>query len=188
MGTTTIGASLSGVTANPATLNVTAATLVSLQATPPATAKPLGLTQQFTAIGTYSDSTAQDVTTSVTWASSDGTHATITSRGIATTVGTGAATITATLGGTTSNATKLTGTSATLVSLQITPAVVTKAAGLTQRYVATGTYTDATTQDISSAVTWTSSDVTKASIDTSGLATTLATGATHVVATLNGTT
>ena len=59
-------------------------------------------TKQFTATGTYSDSTTKDITTSVTWSSSNTTVATISntsgSNGLATLLTTGATTITASSG------------------------------------------------------------------------------------------
>lgn len=56
-------------------------------------------TLQFTATGTYSDSTTGDITSSVTWSSSSTTVATISSTGLATGVATGTSTITATKDG-----------------------------------------------------------------------------------------
>ncbi|POA49026.1 hypothetical protein C1884_31015, partial [Pseudomonas sp. GW460-R15] len=53
--------------------------------------------QPFLAIGTYSDGTTKNVTSSVTWGSDTPTVATITSAGVATGVGAGTATISANL-------------------------------------------------------------------------------------------
>lgn len=57
---------------------------------------PKGMTQQFTAMGTYSDSTTKDLTTMVTWSSSPTAIATINNAGLATAVEVGTSTITAT--------------------------------------------------------------------------------------------
>ena len=71
------------------TLTVTDATLVSIEVTPAAPSITNSLTQQFTATGTLSDSSTQDLTTQVTWASSDSAVATVSnaagSNGLATT-------------------------------------------------------------------------------------------------------
>jgi hypothetical protein len=68
-----------------------------------------GLTQQFTATGHYSDNSTQDLTTQVTWASSDGAVATVSdilgSNGLATTAGVGITTVSATSGGVTGDTT-----------------------------------------------------------------------------------
>jgi hypothetical protein len=63
-GSTTITAAMSGVSGT-TTLTVTAATLVSIAVTPANPSIAKGLTQQFTAIGTYNNSTTQDLTSMV---------------------------------------------------------------------------------------------------------------------------
>lgn len=65
-------------------------------------------TRQFTATGTYSDATTADLTTSVTWASSSTSVATIASSGLATLVTLGTTNITATFAGVTSNTSTMT--------------------------------------------------------------------------------
>ena len=74
-------------------------------------------------------------------------------------------------------------TSATLVSIAVTPATSSVNAGLTQQYDAVGTYTDGSTADITNQVTWTSSSTTTATIAAGGLATTLVAGSVTVTAT-----
>lgn len=73
-------------------------TLTSIAVTPATPSVFIGGTRQFTATGTYSDSTTADITTSVTWSSSNAAVATIGSTGLATGVAVGTTTITATLG------------------------------------------------------------------------------------------
>ena len=67
---------------------------------PPSLSK--GHTQQFRALGTYSDGTTADVTSRVTWASDNTAAAAIDKSGLATGVEAGIAYITATLDGVTS--------------------------------------------------------------------------------------
>lgn len=55
-------------------------------------------TQQFTATGKYSDNSTQDLTSTVTWSSSDNTIATISATGLASAVRQESATIQAALG------------------------------------------------------------------------------------------
>jgi 6-phosphogluconolactonase (cycloisomerase 2 family) len=93
-GTSVISASLSGVTGND-TLTVTAATVVSIAITPVNPTIAPGKTQQFTATGTYTDKTTKDLTTSVAWAASPSSVATIgPNTGMATAIGVGKASIT----------------------------------------------------------------------------------------------
>jgi len=75
-GRTTIYASWRG-TSGSATLTVTPATLVSMAVTPPNSSIADGTSQQFTATGTFSDNTTQDITPQVTWGSSDSSVAAI---------------------------------------------------------------------------------------------------------------
>jgi hypothetical protein len=79
-------------------LTVTAATLQSIAVTPANPSIAKGQTEQFTATGTYSDGTMQNLTNSVTWASSNTTAATISSTGLATAANVGTSTISATSG------------------------------------------------------------------------------------------
>ena len=190
VGTTTISATLGAVSGN-TTLTVSAAALVSIGVTPATPTVAKGLTKQFSATGTYTDATTQDLSTQVTWASSDTTKATISnaagSNGLASSAGVGTTTISATLGAVSGNTT-LTVSAAALVSIGVTPATPTVAKGLTLQFSATGTYTDATTQDLSTQVTWASSDTTKATISnaagSNGLASSAGVGTTTISATL----
>ena len=83
-----------------ASLAVTGASLRSIGVSPTSTSVPAGRTQQFTATGTYSDGSTRDVTSSVTWTSSNTSIATVNSSGLATGVAIGGpVTLTATLSG-----------------------------------------------------------------------------------------
>ncbi len=106
-GSTTVSAIFDGVT-GVTTLTVTP-TLVSIEVTPADPSIASGLTQQFTATGVYSDDSTQNLTAQVTWASSDGAVATVSdaagSKGLATAVGAGSTTVSATSDGVTDSAT-----------------------------------------------------------------------------------
>jgi uncharacterized protein YjdB len=191
-GTVTVGITFNGVSAS-TQLTVTPATLVSLAITPTNPSIALGTTAQFTATGTYSDGTTQDLTGAVTWSSSDTGVATLGnaagSAGLATSVATGTVTVGATLDGI-STSTRLTVTPATLVSLAITPTNPSIALGTTLQFTATGTYTDASTQDLTNTATWSSSNPAVATLSNAaggrGLAAGTAQGATTVGALVNG--
>jgi hypothetical protein len=158
VGSTHISASLNGVTSPNATLTVTAASLVSIQVTPPSPSLANGLTQQFTATGVYSDNSMQDLTATVSWLSSNSSVASISntpgSAGLATATGVGSTSVSATLGGVSSPGVLLAVTAATLVSIQVTPPSPSIANGLTQQFTATGLFSDNSTHDMTSKVTW----------------------------------
>jgi 6-phosphogluconolactonase (cycloisomerase 2 family) len=164
------------------------ATLTSLQVTPmnpTILSSVLGQTQQFVAVGTYSDGSQQFLTSSVSWSSSDTSIATISAGGLATTTGFGTATIMATLGSA-SASTTLTVTSATLSSITIFPMNYTISLGHAVQYSAVGYFEDGSNSNITNLVTWTSSDPNVATISATGLATSVGTGTTTIGATLNG--
>jgi hypothetical protein len=85
------------VTSAAATLTVTPATLVSIAVTPANPSIAKGGTQQFTATGTFSDSTTQVLSNAV-WASATPGVATSNATGLATGVGAGTSTISGTVG------------------------------------------------------------------------------------------
>ncbi|MFC2072820.1 Ig-like domain-containing protein, partial [Chloroflexota bacterium] len=73
-----------------------------------------------------------------------------------------------------------------LVSIAVTPEAPSITQGQTQQFTANGTYTDASTADITNTVTWASSNPDVATIDTAGLATSVSVGTTVITASLDG--
>jgi len=114
--TVTVTATLGGVSTT-TTVNVSAAALLSLAVTPGNASIALGAKQQYTATGTYTDGSTQNLTGSVSWSSSAAGVATISdtagSQGLASSVGAGSTTITA-ASGTVTGSTILTVTAAPL--------------------------------------------------------------------------
>ncbi|MCD6048459.1 MAG: Ig domain protein group 2 domain protein [Gammaproteobacteria bacterium] len=167
-GEVSIKAALDDINAS-ADLKITPAVLQSIAIIPATLSMPNGYTEQYKAIGTYSDRTTQEITSSVSWSSSDTTIASINTNGVATGLNTGEVTIKAALDSVNASA-DLKITPAVLLAISIAPSTQSMAAGYTQQYAATGTYSDKTSKDITSSVVWSSSDATVASIDSSGLA------------------
>lgn len=180
VGSTVITAS-SGTIQGSALLTVGAAALMSIAVSPGNPSVAAGDTQQFTAIGTYSDGTTQNLTSLVTWSSPAPGVATITSAGLATGVAVGTTTIAATLGNMTGSAT-LTVSSAVLVSISVTPGNPSIVAGLTEQFIATGTYSNGTTQNLTSSVTWSSQLTAVVSIASGGMAKAVAAGTATITA------
>lgn len=69
-----------------------------------------------------------------------------------------------------------------LVSIQVTPSYPSVNVGGTQQFTATGTYSNNTTENLTSTATWSSSSAAAATINSSGLATALAGGTTTMKA------
>jgi trimeric autotransporter adhesin len=178
---TTINAQL-GLLTGVATLTVGTAQLQSITVAPPTASIAAGTTQQFTAFGVYSDGTTPIITPLVSWSSSTPAVATVGATGLALGLVSGPTTISATMGSVTGAAT-LTVTPATLVSISVTPLVTTVPLGGTTQYTATGTFTDLSTQDITSTVAWTTSQSSIAVVNNAGLARSSGVGLTTITAT-----
>ncbi|WP_164885316.1 beta strand repeat-containing protein [Geovibrio thiophilus] len=183
-----ITASLSGATGT-AGVTVNPAALTSIVLNPiMVNSLPVGSTRQFLATGYYSDGSSMDVTTIAAWSSSSTARATVSnaagSKGLVTAISAGTTNITAAIGTVTSANAPVTVTTAALVAINITPAAPSAYEGTTVQFTATGVYTDGTSTDITTAVTWISDNPAVASISnaagTKGLATAIANNATPV--------
>ena len=191
-GMTTIRAAL-GTLSGTAELNVTDAFLVSIAVTPTDPGIALGLDQQFTATGTFSDTSTQDITADVNWTSTDTGVAVIGnaggSEGLAVSVSVGSAGITAVFDGVTSPVSTLSVTDAVLVAIAVTPADPGIALGENQQFTATGTYSDDSNADITTDVAWDSSAPDVAIISNAGgyegLAASVSVGMTTISASLD---
>jgi hypothetical protein len=143
-------------------------TLVSIAVTPANVALQTTATQQFTATGSFSDSSTADITKSVNWTSSDTSKATIQNSGLATGVAAGSVTITAASAAKTGTATLTISPPPTLTSVDISPLNPTIAANGTQQFFANGRYSDNSLQDVTQSATWTSSNVSVATVQSAG--------------------
>ncbi len=155
-------------------------TLSSISVTPSNTSVGIGGTQQYTAIGTYSDGSTQNLTASVAWSSSNTAAASISSSGLATAVAAGTSTIKA-VSGAVSGSTTLTVTAPpVLASISVTPVNATLSVGKTQQFTATGTYSDGSTQNITNSVAWSSSNIAAVTMSSTGLATAVTAGSATI--------
>ena len=179
-GSSTIQATSGAITGS-TVLNISAATLTSIAVTPANPSIARGATQQFTATGTFSDASTQNITGSVTWTSLTASAATISSAGLAKGVGVGSSTIQAASGAVTGS-TVLNVSAATLSSIAVTPLNPSISTGSTQQFTATGTFSDASTQNLTSSVTWTSLKTAVATISASGLASGVTAGSATIQA------
>lgn len=183
-GSATISAT-AGAIAAAAQLSVTPL-LTSITVSPSTASAAVGATQQFTAAGLYSDGTTQDLTAVATWTAAPGTSAAIGNAagtpGLAQGIAPGSVAISASFASMTGSA-SLTVTPV-LVSIAVTPADPSISVGANQQFAATGTYSDSSTQDLTSQVTWSATPLTIATINASGLAQALLVGQATVTATL----
>lgn len=163
--------------------------LSSLAVSPSTLEIEVDSTQQFTATGTFADDTTDDISSLVTWTSSDTDALSISSAGLATALAAGTGTVTATYDILSSNAATFSSgtTSLVLSAITITPNnPMMSLNSETLQFTAEATYEDASSADITSSVTWHSSDSSVGTLDSSGLFTALTSGSTDITASLNG--
>jgi uncharacterized protein YjdB len=165
-GTSTVTA-ISGTISATASITVTNATLVSLAIAPLASSMPASAVKQFTATGTFSDNSTEDMTNSVLWSSSAASIATIDNSGLATSIAMGNTTITAAWGAITQSTT-LTVSNVTLVSITISPADPRLEVHTSLKFSATGNYSDGSTSTLAN-VSWRSSKNNFANVRGSGI-------------------
>jgi len=155
--------------------------LVSLAVTPANSTILPSKTQQMTATGTFGDGSTKDISTSVTWTSSNTAVVTVSATGLVTTLTVGSATIAAKQGST-SGSSSLTVATVVINSITVSPGNTSIRAGQTQQYAATATMSDGSTRDVTSQVTWASSNTNVATISSTGLATAVTAGSTNISA------
>jgi hypothetical protein len=160
---------------------------MQIEVIPPSAQAAVGMGFQLSATGIYSDGSHQDVTNQVIWGTSDSTIAVFGagSGGVLSAVAIGTVTIAATLHdrvGTTS----FTVTPAVLTSLQVTPATPSVANGFTEQFIATGIFSDGSTQDLTSQALWASANTAVATVSNAvgsiGVASAAGVGSTTITA------
>ena len=188
VGSSTMTATMGSISGTGA-LTVGPAVLQFITLSPQNATMGKGTTLQFTATGNYSDSSTQDLTSLVTWTSSDSNTVSINSAGLATGRQFGSITIGAALGPVNAS-TGLTVNKNPLVSIVVTPVNPSISVGQTQQFTATGTYSDASTQDLTKTAHWSSSSSGVATINNGvsggGLASGQGVGTATMTATFQG--
>ena len=159
-GTTTVTASLMDQEAE-LLINVTNAELASIEIYPVNSTIPLGQSQQFYAQGIFSDGSVQDLTSEVTWLSSNEELALIsnaeTLSGLAESISLGNTTLKATLGEI-EQETLLTITNGQLNNIEVEPTTIILPEGSNEKVRALGYFSDGSIVDLTASVTWSSSN------------------------------
>jgi trimeric autotransporter adhesin len=180
VGTVVITATFGSITGT-ASVTISPAALVSISSNPPTQSLPLGLQQQLSVDGSFTDSNTKPITAGVLWESSDTAVATVDENGLVSTTGTGSATITATVNSLTSSSV-IEVNAARLISIAVTPTATSMPAGATQQFSVAGTYTNGSVQDLTSTAVWVSSDGSVVNIDGNGLANGISPGSVTISA------
>lgn len=155
--------------------------LVSVAITPQTTAIVLGNRLQFSAAALFSDGSKTDITNTVEWISERPKVASVNAAGMVTSKGVGSTPISAVYQSMSASSI-LTVASAALVSIAVTPQSPSLTPNHSIQLSATGTFTDGSVQDLSSAVAWLSTSTGTLTISSTGLATANLPGAVSVTA------
>ena len=182
-GTTSVSAVYELLSAR-STLTVAPPALTSIAVTPQTPSLTINQSVQLSAIGTLTDGTTQDLSNAVKWSSTPTGVLTVSATGLATANSPGTATVTASDGSITASD-ALAVAQPTLVSIALSPQSITLTPAHSSQLKAVGTYSDASTQDISASVTWRASPSGIVAVSSSGLATGKALGAATINASLN---
>jgi len=163
------------------------AKLASIAITPASPSLVDGTNQLLSAKGTYDDGTSKTLTT-IKWTSSDPSTVKVDETGLATAMAIGSANIVASEGDVVGTTT-VTVTAAALRTITISPVdpIIRLSGGSTQQFTAIGTYSDASSADLSSSVTWASSNTNVVSISSTGLATASSLKGTTTISATSGT-
>ena len=181
VGTDTITATSEGVSGT-AVVTVTLVPVASVTVAPTVDTIAVAGTAQLSA--TLKDSAGNTLAGRViTWASSDTTKAKVSGTGLVTGVAAGTVTVTATSGGKSGNATvTVSAQPASVASVTVSPPVDTIAASGTAQLTAT-TKDSVGNVLTGRAITWASSDTTRATVSSTGLVTGVAVGTCTITAT-----
>jgi Domain of unknown function (DUF4082)/Bacterial Ig-like domain (group 2) len=163
-GKTPVSITLGGMTANP----------------------PKGTTEQLSATEAFSDGSTTDVTSQVTWGSSNPSVASVSPSGLLSALNIGSTQITASIDGLTGSA-GLTVAPPALTAITVSAPSTSLPSGVSEQLTATGTYTDASTANLTSQVKWGSSS-SALSVSSTGLATGASQGPATATATLGSVT
>ncbi|HWZ74941.1 MAG TPA: Ig-like domain-containing protein [Candidatus Sulfotelmatobacter sp.] len=166
---------------NPGTITGGTPTLTSIQVSPASPTFSMGTSRQFTATGVFNDGSTQDLTNSATWSSGNPSVATVSTSGFVTATSHGTSSISAASGSISGSTALL--VEGSLTALQITPANASLPQGAIQQFTATGSFSDSTSENLTSSVRWSSSNTAVATVNASGLVTTSGVGSATITAT-----
>jgi len=184
IGTISITASDGSMTGS-ASLTVAPPAVVALNIVPASLSISMGTSRQLHAVASLSDGTSPDVTGNVAWSSSQSGIATVTQQGAVTGVAKGASQLSATYMGVTATAAIAVGPPA-LLSIHLTPNSSSLPLGESEKLIATGTYSDGSSQTLTQSATWTSISSAVATVNAQGSVTGVSKGDTQVSAAYQG--
>jgi uncharacterized protein YjdB len=155
--------------------------LKSIQISAASSTVPEGTLETLAVTGTYSDESIADLTSKVTWTSSDNNVATVNADGGVTGVSVGTVTITASKDSL-NDSISLTVGRAVLSRIYITPSKPGLPANTTLQLIALGTFSDGSSREVNDLVNWSGSDDSKLITSADGTVTSVSSGTVTVTA------
>ncbi len=180
VGNAEITATSGSVTATD-TLTVGEAIVVSIAVGPESFSIPKGMTQQLSAVATFSDGSQKNITDLATWSVVPAETATVSSAGIITGKEVGSATVTADLASVKGHD-ALTVSPAVVVSIAVSPQSPSVPKGKAQQLDAVATYSDGGQKTITGSAAWSVVPAGIATVSTAGLVTGEAVGSATITA------
>jgi trimeric autotransporter adhesin len=180
IGSAKVTATSDSVTATD-TLAVGPAVVVSIAVSPESFSIPKGVTQQLSAVATFSDGSQKDVTHSATWSVAPTGIAAVNASGILTGQEVGSATVTADLASVKGSDT-LTVSSAVMVSIAVSPQNLSVPKGKAQQLAAVATYSDGSQKSMTESATWSAVPTGIVTVSPTGLVTAEAAGSATITA------
>jgi len=185
-GTVTVTVTIGGTTAA-TTATISSPDLLSLALSKNESTLALGETESILATGTYRGDVTRDITNTVSWTSQNEGIATVGDQeadaGTISSVSVGTTKIIASLNGISAEATVVVD-SAALTLLTISNNSTSIFEGSVSQFLATANYTDGSSKAVTEQVTWSSSDLSVASVSATGLVSALSTGSVAISAQL----
>ena len=183
LGTSTISATFGGISGS-TLLTVNAANVGSIAIKPSNGSIAQGTQLAFTATGTYNDGSTHDLTHVVTWSSDNTAVLKIGPiSGLGNGIAPGIANVTAALGSLSASV-PFTVTDETIVSISVTPTGVMIPTGARAVFSATGVFSDSSTQNLTTVVSWSSDNTAVATVGTNssnfGVAVGVSAGTTNI--------
>ena len=192
-GTATITAKMGSLSASVlATIRAAGIVMTRIHVVPTTQSVPVGESVTYKVKATYSDSSTKELSSEVTWTSTDTTKANIVaSTGVATGVAIGTSTVKGTLASCTNIANcpasgTVTVTTAILKSIAISPADIALTSGLSQVLKVMGTYSDGMVRELTTGITWSTADTDLLVLSTTGEVTGRSPGFSIVKARVSG--
>ncbi|MBN9417650.1 MAG: Ig-like domain-containing protein [Candidatus Eremiobacteraeota bacterium] len=182
VGTTRIRAERGTVQAD-VELRVIDPVLQSIEVGPAGQSLPLGLTQQFSATGLYSDGLNRNISNLVNWSVSNSARASVDTIGLVTSLTEGTVDVQARLDNV-EGKTLLTLSPAVLQDLTVTPSSQSLPRGATFQFDATGSFSDGLTRNLNNEVTWSSLQENFATVSNQAGSQGLVTGVNQGMATI----